>query len=61
MIQIHHDQTHAMLDRFHALKEYSLEIIKPAALFLTDQKKSLNLCYILLDIAQNPLIAQNCC
>lgn len=38
VIQIHHDQTHAMLDRFHALKEYSLEITKPAALFLTDKK-----------------------
>ena len=41
VIQIHHDQTHAMLDKFHALKEYSLEITTPAALFLTDQKKTL--------------------
>ena len=30
VIQIHHDQTHAMLDKFHALKEYSLEITKTA-------------------------------
>ena len=59
VIQIHHDQTHAMLNKFHALKEYSLEITAPAALFLTDQKRPSNLCYILLDIAQNPLIAHN--
>ena len=59
VIQIHHDQTHAMLDKFHALKEYSLEITTPAALFLTDQKRPSNLCYILLDIAQNSLIAHN--
>ena len=52
VIQIHHDQTHAMLDKIHALKEYSLEISTPAALFLTDQKRPSNLCYILLDIAQ---------
>jgi two-component system cell cycle response regulator len=59
VIQVHHDQTHTMLDRFHALKEYSLEITTPAALFLKDQKRPSNLCYILLDIAQNPLIAHN--
>ncbi len=59
MIQIHHDQNHAMLNRFHTLEEYSLEITTTAALFLTDQKRPLNLCYILLDITQNPLIAHN--